>query len=336
METLLSGADAEMGEHRLVPRLWLKSWVTGVSCLDEAAEPTAEVSDSEVVDLTEACDEISPFVVAQSTWFDSHPDPSPFLCAHGMGVRPSAIKHFKAIPEMAYEVILSTLPERQNEVRTLTLSNCKCPKCEEEYSNHFGTCERRLREYRGICKLIDKSGMEEDSHVLAKVWLTQLRKLIDSLGKEVEGGGTRFVEAFFEPKDSSGGSEKLDHRVNSSLCCPHSKLRKGYKRSSLVISALAWKAIADCFIDPIEFTVNDEICSECVFIDDKEDERKDFLRNQRMQQVDVNLTRLVANLKPNLKRPRPYYPVEFDNSRDMFNDFRKERCVPRACACTAC
>jgi hypothetical protein len=333
-----------IGPHQLLPRVWLKSWITGTSYLHEK-KPLKDTSSNEgeelgVVDLTggamdltdsiegvsvctQASDNISVLDTNERGVFKALPELKEYYCRHGVGICPSKIKDFKAISDTAYQMMMSTLSEHPENV--FNTENARCGECNEIYAITCKEVVEKAAKYKAVSKLIEKAP-GAISCVLSKSWVTQFRRVMELQLKEA-GSDPMVMEACFASSTSnlsalSKAVLKLDHRVNAALCCVHNKLKHGFRRSAALVSIEAWTAILECFPAAIGFRPTDSVCSECLDTEREEDENKDMLIATRDQRMDETLDKLSAILK---RRSRiPHYPLDFERP-DYLTKPNKER-----------
>ena len=311
----------------IVPKLWLKSWVTGIRL--EGDSPMDLHEDGEntqysVIDLTDAVEHRKlPSFHIPGRLFDDPPSYDSFICRHRNGICPSRLKDFKVISDVVYAIIMSTVNPEKQSTTAFTTASALCESCVAEYDEHSSKSATTLDRLLEVIKLVGQGTErnEYDTFVLSKTWLSQLRKTADSFQKEAERT-VKSVEAFFKgnPKPLL---ERIDPTVNSNLCCVHGKLRKGFKRSSFLVSRAAWSAILSLCKDAISFAGGEEDCTECVILESVEEYRKEELQEVRGAQLeDPALYELVRLLKR-----RPYYPVEFDKPEFLREYSPKRYCL---------
>ena len=307
----------------MVPNFWLKSWMTGLWLEGDSQTDLTEDKDNKrnsVIDLTESGENnrLSRFHTP-GTLFNDPPAYESFMCRHKKGICPSKVNEFKVISDFAFATIMSTLNPDKPSTSVFTNVSACCECCISEYDDHSTASAATLAKLQEIIKLVGR-GVENEypSFVLSKTWLTQLRKTADSLQKEADRT-SKSVDAFF--KDAPKALfERIDPQVNSNLCCSHVKLRKGFKRSSILVSRPAWAAIQSLCPDAIEFTGYEDSCVECVMLESAEESRREELHEERGAQLeDPALRELVR-----LLRRRPYYPVEF-NKPEFLSEFSPKR-----------
>ena len=298
------------GPLHLLPNIWLKSWVAGIWVDDGNPTGLAEDTGSthpSLIDLTEAVEgsRLSRFFTS-GILFDDPPVMDSFICRHKNGICPSRQKDLKVVSDFVYSTIVSTLTPDPPTI-LFTTATAYCKYCAAEYEDHSIYSAKILNSMQDIIKLVGQGTENEfESFVLSKTWLTQLRKLADSMQKEA-GPTSKSVEAYF--KDASKPVfERIDSKVNSNLCCAHLKLRKGFKRSSILVSRQAWVAIQSLCTNAIAFTGYEESCAECVVQESMEESRKEELQEERGAQLEDPALRELVRL---LKR-KPYYPIELD------------------------
>ena len=322
-----SCAQASSPPFHLLPKLWLKSWITGTSCIEEV-EAEKEQKDNaitakEVVDLT-GNDSKSIDISIRSTngggrgrVFDSPPSTSMFVCRHREGICPSKLEEFKAVSDMAYATILSTLNNKETEVnleeKEFTTSSAECEHCISDYLTHFVRNKQILLSYRHIRRELESHGASED-FILSKSWLVSFRKVVDLLTKDVEGDSTESVHTFFSSSLSrlsplSKAQAKMGNSVNESLYCCHQNLRRNYKRNSVFVSRLAWRAVMDNFPTAIAFAASVNPCDLCAIDECEQKDRRSLLIEERGEQLE---NPVIKRLVGHLKRSNPSYPPEFD------------------------
>lgn len=305
------------GTLRLLPRTWLKSWFNGADFLSEQTPAAVEVDKDEgsVVDLTgEEAPAQRPAGVFGQQLFDCAPDYTPYLCKHKTGICPSKAKNCKLVSDEAYTRLMSTVSADFHIDPMSDAAMAECQQCEADYRKHLkGRHGDRVALKKVIEQLQKAPRSDAEAYVISKSWVTQFKKAIEHLEKELTGNGVeRAMERYFEGTDSpfNNAFDKLDPAVNTILCCPHSKLRKGHKRSSQLISKQCWSSISQLFPAAQVFSGSDEACRDCEAIVDEESDRKDVLRAQRDKELESPaLLKLVSKLK----KVNPYYPGELDD-----------------------
>lgn len=308
----------------MVPKHWLKCWITGL--WSESSTPTdspkaEDALQSSIIDLTQSAEQSRlsnncvPGVI-----FNKPPSEDLLFCRHKKGICPSKLKYCKVISDVAYATIMSTLDPHKMPWE-FTTETAYCGQCVREFSENIVACRRMFDVLQDMLKLVNRGTQNEfDSYVISRTWLTHLRKTFEQLRKETTEN-MKQVESFFKEVCSPNQlSNRMDMNVNRNICCVHGKLRKGFKRNSVLVSKEAWAMIRSTFPGAIEFKSFEDNCAECIMLDTAEETRKEELQEERgIQLEDPSLRELVKLLKR-----KPYYPVELDKE-EFLREFSPKR-----------